>query len=314
MNYYYYEEELIGAGMQLGELAIYTGIVLDGLRGGPCTCDHSSNAYVYWREEEGIQELDTRFQDNVLEASVQEDHYVFLRNESGNFIQQVSGPAKPVVMANIGAGAIRVDTPLGKFLIPAGAVLRLDRDAPLQREKKKVLLTFSDEIGCGNGLGSALILEGGRWKPLNICADNGLVKIEDGAFTIQTLTPDGGSYLSLSVTLKDPPLDSDHEIYLRSTAAPWFRVRFAGVGMKDEGLARVHHTFRLEQNEIYDFQRLRQTPATELMRQCTAHLPGLEELDGRPEDGETEGTLANGPALRGLLDPVPDCADASDTK
>lgn len=309
--YLYYEEELIRIGMQPGEIAIYTGAVLDGLYGGPSAYSNPSSTYVYWLENGDIQELDSQFQDNVLEVSIHEEHYVFLRSGSKNFIRQISGPAKPVIMGNIGAEAIRVDTPLGKFLVPAGTVLRLDRDAPLQREKKKVLLTFSDEAGRENYLKSALILEGERWRPLNACASGDLVKIKDGAFTVQTLTVNSHGRFGIDVTLNDPPDCPDYELYLRSTSA-WLKVCFAGVGMKDEGLTRVHHTFSMKRNEIYDFQRLRQTPATELMGQCTARLPGLEELDDRSGNGQGETAPADRPALRELPDPSPGDADTPD--
>lgn len=275
MSIYYahFSEELMGAGIQPGELAIYTGTVRDGLRSGPSTRD-SSNAYVYCWQGEYAQDLGVRFQDGILEVSTHEAHYVFLRNESGNFLQQVSGPAKPVVIGNIGADAIRVNTPLGKFLVPAGTILRLDRGAPLQREKKKVLLTFSDDTRQESGLKSALILEGERWRQLNICAKYQMTVVNDGAFTVQTLAMEGS-------TLKDPPCDSDYEVYLR-TADNWSVVHFDGIGMMDEGLTRVKWDFGLQKDKIYDFQRLRQAPTIWLMRQCTVRLPGLEELDAGP--------------------------------
>ena len=102
------------------------------------------------------------------------------------------------------------------------------------------------------------------------------MKVRDGSFTAQTLTL--RSRGDNDVKLEHPPVESDYEVYFRSMTA-WFEVRFAGVGMKDEGLARKHHAFSLKRNEIYDFQRLRQAPSTKLMRRCTARLPGLEELE-----------------------------------
>ena len=310
-SYYHYEEELIGVGMQLGEIALYAGTILrDGLRDGPSPCG-PRNVFVFSREEEGILDLDLQFWDNTLKVSVHEDYYVFLRNEQGDFIQQISGPAKPVIVANIGAKAIRVNTLLGKYLIPAGAMFRLDRDTPLQRERKKVLLTFSDEAEQTQFLQSALMLDGGRWKPLNICADMDKVKVRDGSFTVQTLTL--RSRGDNDVKLEDPPVESDYEVYFRSMT-DWFEVRFAGVGMKDEGLGRKHHTFSPIQNKIYDFQRLRQAPATKLMHQCTARLPGLEELDGRFEDGRKEKAPAKSSALRKFLDYAPDDADTPEVK
>lgn len=312
MSSYYanFTKELAAVGIKPDELALYTGSVRSGLRGGPSESD-SRNAYTYWWQENGFQELNACFLYNELETSIKGEQYIFLRNEAGNFIRQVSGPAKPVVIGNIGAEAVRVDTLLGKFLVPAGTVLRLDRDAPLQREKKKVLLTFFDKAGCENHLESALVLEGGHWKPLNICADRNGAKVRDGSFTVQTLTL--RSRGDNDVKLEDPPVESDYEVYFRSMTT-WFEVRFAGVGMKDEGLARKHHTFTLKQNKIYDFQRLRQAPSTKLMRQCTARLPGLEEVDGRPGDGQGEETPADWPALCELPAPSSDGADTPDIK
>lgn len=303
--YAHFNEELMGAGIQPGELAIYTGTVRDGIRSGPSTGD-SSNAYVYCWQGEDVQDLDVRFQDGILEVSAHEDHYVFLRNGSGNFLQQVSGPAKPVVIGNIGADAIRVNTPLGKFLVPAGAMLRLDRGAPLQREKKKILLTFSDDTRRESSLKSALILEGERWRPLNICAKYQMAVVKDGAFTVQTLAMEGS-------TLKDPPCDSDYEVYLR-TADNCSVVHFDGIGMMDEGLTRVERDFVLHEDVIYDFQRLRQAPTIKLMRQCTVRLPGLEELDAGPgalcpKEGRAEGTPDESPRFRQLPDSGADSSD-----
>lgn len=307
--YAHFNEELMGAGIQPGELAIYTGTVRDGIRSGPSTGD-SSNAYVYCWQGEDVQDLGVRFQDGILEVSAHEDHYVFLRNGSGNFLQQVSGPAKPVVIGNIGADAIRVNTPLGKFLVPAGAMLRLDRGAPLQREKKKILLTFSDDTRRESSLKSALILEGERWRPLNICAKYQMAVVKDGAFAVQTLTTEGSD---VYMTLKDPPCDSDYELYLRSTGN-WYVVHFDGIGMMDEGLTRVERDFVLHENVIYDFQRLRQAPTIKLMRQCTARLPGLEELDAGPgalcpKEGRAEGTPDESPRFRQLPDSGADSSD-----
>ena len=134
--------------------------------------------------------------------------------------------------------------------------------------------------------------------------------VKDGAFTVQTLAMEGSD---VYMTLKDPPCDSDYEVYLRCTDN-WSVVHFDGTGMMDEGLTRAGWDFTLQKDVIYDFQRLRQAPTIRQMRQCTAQLPGLEELDAGPgalcsEEGRAEGTPDESSRFRQLPDSGADPSD-----
>lgn len=64
------------------------------------------------------------------------------------------------------------------------------------------MLTYADRDCHETLLESALLLDGGRWRPLNICAGDGSVQIRDGSFAAQTLTY---HYHSSTMTLGDLP-------------------------------------------------------------------------------------------------------------
>ncbi|MDE6591303.1 MAG: hypothetical protein K2K53_13390, partial [Oscillospiraceae bacterium] len=174
-------------------------ILLDVDSGGP------PNACIYGWEGNRAEEIDSEFVkwssgSYLLDVTAGPDHYMFLRNKAGALLRQVSGPEKPVVIGNVGAEPMRVDTRMGKFEIPAGTLARLDRDAPFQREPKKVLLT-QGQHGGKYLLESALLLDGGRWKPLNICICASSIQVKDGPFVVQTLRwRDNRDYY-----LEDPP-------------------------------------------------------------------------------------------------------------
>lgn len=281
--YAHTERELPCAGVQPDDLVIYIGTIRDRdkLLDGPTSSDCSSKAYAYrWTGDEA-EDIDVDFtvdstESCILDITAGVEHYAFLSNEVRSFLRQVSGPEKPVMVANIGADAIRVDTFLGKYSIPAGMILRLDENAP-RRENKTVLLTFADQRPMGSPLKSAMLLDGARWRPLNICVSGGSpvksIQVKDSAFAVQTLAYNiHGSVIKL----KDPPNDPDYEIYFRCPTDWGLKVQFAGLGMKEEGLIRKHIHFSPEPGAIYDFQKLRQAPTVALMEQCTAQLPGLE--------------------------------------
>lgn len=288
MSITYYAEtdqELIRVNIMEGEIALYTGTIRDGLRTGPtANGDGFCKAYVYRWAEGCVEDICTDFMTDyigahVLDFTAGEDRYIFVRNETGTYLRQILGPDKPVVVGNIGAEAIRVDTLMGKFVVPAGTVLRLDQSAPLQRERQKVLLNFACENGGSSPLKSALLLEAGRWRPLNICASKDLIQVKDGAFSVQELRSHGMHHVKLC----DPPDDPDYEIYFRLTADWSLQVQFAGLGAKDEGLTRTQYELHPTENVIYDFQLLRRAPTAALMAQCTAQLPCLEAVDPPPE-------------------------------
>lgn len=193
--YAYTERELPYAGVQPDDLVIYTGTIRDDRLNGPTSASCPSKAYAYrWTGDEA-EEIYVYFTTDdvgspVMDITSGAEHYVFLLNEARTFLCQTSGPQKPVVVANIGADAIRVDTFLGKYSIPAGTVLRLDENAP-RREKKTVLLTFAEKRRAGSPLESAMLLDGVHWRPLITCDIDGSIQIKDGPFVVQTLTYHG---------------------------------------------------------------------------------------------------------------------------
>lgn len=304
-NYYsFFGRELPKTGIRTGELALYLGTVTKGFCAVPSNCEDRRNVYVYLWKDGSSEDLGVRFVyeemqvDNVergsyvLKVEVADERWVFLRNDRGDRIRQVAGPAKPVVIMNIGAETVWVDTFLGKYSVPAGTCLRLEENTP-QREKKKVLLTVdgSSSEGGSSAKMSALILDGERWRPMNICAggmmeggsrSRGSEQILDGTFVVQTFSRLGWA----KVILDDMPSDPDHEIYIRSMrdGSEGAEMHFYGVGMRDDGLGRKKQSLRFQKGIIYDLQKLRQAPTLELMEECTAELPYLEQLGTSTEE------------------------------
>lgn len=278
--------ELPKTGIQPDEIAIYLGTVRDGLRDGPSLVENKQSAYVYrWTGDEA-EEIDAEFVEDGIGASVLDftagtDRYTFIRNGAKNYLKQFDGPIKPIVIGNIGADPVRIATCLATFTLPAGTAFRLDLDAPVKWEPKKVLLTFSGRDS-EFPLESALLLEGARWRPLNICAKGSSFQIKDGPFVVQTLRY---TRYSNTVELENParlPLASDYLVYFRAVDSE-LCVCFTGCGMRDEGFCRKDHSFSPRRNVIYDFVELCKAPTASLMARCTAQLPGLECLDSLPE-------------------------------
>ena len=128
MTYYAYtKKELPRYGIQEGELALYTGTVNSRQAGTLSPNANSQNVYVYlWRDGQP-QELGGQFQSDgegldVLRVWTGAEEYTFLRDRPSGYLRQVSGPAKPIVVANLGAIPLRVDTLLekGRFVVYAG--------------------------------------------------------------------------------------------------------------------------------------------------------------------------------------------------
>lgn len=289
MNYYSHQDrELSQAGIEAGGLAIYAGTVNprqpDGLN-----CCVSSNAYVFLWQDDRALELDAQFHNDgagldVLEVQVGEEKYTFLRDKPSGYMRQVTGPAKPVIVANLGAIPLRVDTFLGRFTVCAGTMLRLDGNAP-QREKKKVLLTVSSQYE--RPLKSAELWDGDAWRRLNIC---------EGAFDAYAgrsfIARDGSAIVQYMVVndkreilmMDAPELDPDYEIYITGQIGDWVTLCFDRTDYRDGQVVRRARTVSFAdwgEQVVYDLQRLRESQTQNIAKQCTAGLPGL------PPGGET---------------------------
>lgn len=287
MNYFSYQDkEMSQAGIQEGELAVYTGTVnprqADGLFPDP----GKSNAYVYlWQDGQKL-ELGKQFsQDGVLDVQVGEETYTFLRDGPSGYIRQTAGPAAPIVVANIGAIPLRVDTFLGKFTVHAGIMLRLDGNAP-RREKKKVLLTIGSQ--CGGPLEGAELWDGGAWRRLNIREDpvaddrERRLAVLDGSAIVQYMSVNGkGEILMMDAPEPDP----DYEIYLTSQAGEWVRLRFNRTDYQDgQVVPRARSIFfgKVGEPVAYDLQKLRESRTEAEAYHCLAGLPAGWEAELAP--------------------------------
>lgn len=298
MIYYMYraEEELPQCGIQEGELAIYTGTLNPRQ---PKALSHDAdtqNAFVFLWRDGRPQKLNGDFQHDradidVLEVRTEAGEYTFLRDEPSGYVRQISGPAEPIVVANLGAIPLRVDTFLGKFTVHAGTMLRLDESAP-QREKKEVLLT----VGARRNwpLESAELWDGLSWRRLNICEQYSSIGRElavlDGSAVVQYITvqyyEDSDRYW---LVMKDSPEpDPDYEIYITGIGLTYrdAQLRFNRSEYRNgQAVQRVWKISFLRWGEpvIYDLQKLRESLTQSAADQCTAELPGREAVSALEE-------------------------------
>ncbi len=295
MTYFSYtEREMPQAGVQEGELAIYTGTV----NPRQPNCLHSgshSNAYVFlWRDGQP-QDLAAQFwRDSagmdVLEVQAGEETYVFLRDRPSGYIRQTAGPAKPIAVANFGVIPLRVDTFLGKFTVYAGTMLRLDENAP-QREKKQVLLTLSSRYK--HPLERAELWEEGTWRRLNIRNEPDAYNGEhgqtvlDGCAVVQHLIVN----VDHSILMMDSPEpDPDYEIFVAAECGDRVTLRFNRTDYRDGRVAqrvRSPQCYNWDEPAVYSLQGLRESQTQGMAEQCAVRLPGLP--DERKEDASPEG-------------------------
>lgn len=290
MTYYSYEKkELSQAGIQEGGLAIYTGTMNPRQTHNLSPNSNSSNAYVYLWQDGRPLELNACFQCDragldVLEVQAGEEKYTFLRDKPSGYIRQMTGPAKPVIVANLGAIPLRVDTFLGKFTVHAGTMLRLDENVP-RRGKKKVLLTVSSQYE--RPLKSAELWDGGVWRHLNICegasnayADRSFI-VRDGSAIVQYMEVNSKREILM---MDAPEPDPDYEIYITGQIGDWVTLCFNRTDYRDGQVVRRARTVSFTdwgEQVVYDLQRLRESQTQNAANQCTAGLPGL------PPEGET---------------------------
>ena len=284
MTYYSnMDRELTQAGIQEGELALYTGTVNPRQAGTLSPDTNSKNTYTYhWRDGQSVELCACFWQDSagldVLEAQVGEDTYIFLRDEPSGYIRQVSGPAKPITVANLGLIPLRADTLLGRFTVYAGAILRLDASVP-QREKKTVLLTVSSERS--QPLASAELWDGSSWQRLNICeepasvdGDRGLA-VKDGSAIVQYVTVNRSGELLMADA---PEPDPEFEIYITGQGADRTVLRFNRTDYQKGRVVQRVRTVSFHSwgaPVVYDLRKLRESCTAKEVRQCRAKLPGL---------------------------------------
>lgn len=291
MTYYSYtKNECAQLGIQENELAIYTGAPNPRNSGTLSPGANSKNAYVYIWQDGQPWELDACFRRDgadidVLEVQTGEEEYAFLRDKSG-YIRQISGPARPITVANLGAIPLRVDTFQGKFMVHAGSALRLDENAP-RRETKRVLLTVNPRSG--QFLTSAELWDGASWRRLNIRADSDVfgtdrnLAVLDGNAIVQ--------YLEVSrsrpiLVMDSPEPDPDYELYITGEIGGRAALRFQRTDYQSGRVVqrvRILHFSRWGEPIVYDLQKLRESPAQIGVEQCTAELPGVPDIFELPE-------------------------------
>lgn len=289
MTYYSFSDrELSQLGLHENELAIYTGTINPQSSGTLSPGADSKNVYVYIWQDGQPRELDACFRLDragldVLEVRAGEEEYSFLRDQPSGYIRQVSGPARPITIANLGAIPLRVDTLLGKFVVHAGSALRLDENAP-RREKKKVMLTVSS--GFDQPLKFAGVWDGTSWRRLNIreepfAANEGhRFAVLDGSAIVQSLEVNRKREIFM---MDSPEPIPDYEIYIFAEASDWVTLRFSRTDYRDGRAVRRSRTIphdRWGKDVIYDLQKLRESLAQSLVGRCTADLLEVLELRG----------------------------------
>lgn len=289
MTYYSFSErELSQLGLQENELAIYTGTTNPQSSGTLSPGINSTSCYVYAWQDGQPRELDACFRRDragldVLEVRAGEEEYAFLRDKPSGYIQQVSGPARPITIANLGAIPLRVDTLLGKFVVHTGSALRLDENAP-RREKKKVMLTVSS--GFDQPLKFAGVWDSISWRRLNIreepfAANEGhCFAVLDGSAIVQSMEVNGKREIFM---MDSPEPNPDYEIYIFAEAGDWVTLRFSRTDYRDGRAVQRSRTIphdRWSKDVIYDLQKLRESPAQSSVGQCTADLLEVLELQG----------------------------------
>ena len=225
------KKEISRLEVQEGELAIYTGTVDPRQANGFSLDSGKRNAYVFLWKDGQPQELYAEFHLDgdgldVLDVSAGEEKYTFLRDHPSGYIRQIAGPAAPIVVANLGAIPLRMDTLLGKFTVHAGTILRLDENAP-QREKKTVLLTVSSQQE--QPLTSAELWDGNTWRRLNIreepadANEERSLTVLDGSAIVQYMSVNSKREIWM---MDAPEPDPDYEICVTAQTGGLVTLRF----------------------------------------------------------------------------------------
>lgn len=307
MSYYTdTERELAQAGIQEGELAIYTGTV------NPLQFDtldissRSFSAYVFfWKNGTAKQLRGPYFRPDInglctLEAALDGNRYAFLRDRKTGYIRQTAGPAKPVVLGNLGAIPLKADTLLGRFEVPAGTLLRLDENAP-KRKRHKVLLRFAPSKK--QPLQSAALWDGKNWRQLNICKESSAsdddvdadvnVIVRDGHTVVQLLTV-RSNMIHMAAS---PEPNPDYEIYVAGDEVNTVTFEFDRREYRDGLPMPVRRTLDLLADiNIFDIVKVQQASASKELRQCAVELADLTAESPGPK-GILENNLRSGTGL-----------------
>lgn len=277
------KKEISRLEVQEGELAIYTGKVDPRQANGFSLDSGKRNAYVFLWKDGQPQGLYAEFHLDrdgldVLDVSAGEEKYTFLRDHPSGYIRQIAGPAAPIVVANLGAIPLRVDTFLGKFTVHAGTMLRLDENAP-RREKKTVLLTVSSQQE--QPLTSAELWDGNTWRRLNIREEpadaneeRGLTVL-DGSAIVQYMSVNSKREIWM---MDAPEPDPDYEICVTAQTGGLVTLRFDRTDYREGRVvqrARTIFCTRWGEPVAYDLQKLRESRTAAEAYLCSARLPGL---------------------------------------
>lgn len=171
----YYTERYTGRGlssgiMKPGELAVCTGTVNNWweteTRRRAVSRGPGSRFYVFGMNADGaVEELAEDFRYDALDDSCggnsiairemsgmedtfrlsvkfEEALYRFELRRSEGLLTQTAGPEKPVILMNGGMTPLRADTRMGRYLVHAGTVRRLDEHGPFREAGRPVWLTF----------------------------------------------------------------------------------------------------------------------------------------------------------------------------
>lgn len=303
MYYSNTEQELAQVDIREGELAICTGAQNFPEPDSVTPNISKRNAYVYLYYDGAPHKLSVEFQrdDTGLDVLKALCDYVFLCDRDSGYIRQVSGPARPVTVCNLGSIPLRVDTFLGKFIVYSGTILRLDSSAP-RREKKKVLITVGSRQG--HTLKSAEIWDGSFWRRLNLREElsffdtEGRLGVFDGNVPVQCMTVNERGEIFM---LDSPEPDPDYEIYM--TGKMWDKVtlrfpladyRNGQVGLRTRELSFS----RWGAQAIYDLQKVRDSRTQGEVYGCVTELPErpAREAAEAVRRGLSEPGEASGPA------------------
>lgn len=277
------KKEISRLEVQEGELAIYTGTVDPRQANGLSPDSGKRNAYVFLWKDGQPQELYAEFHLDrygldVLDVSAGEEKYTFLRDHPSGYIRQIAGPAAPIVVANLGAIPLRMDTLLGKFTVHAGTILRLDENAP-QREKKTVLLTVSSQQE--QPLTSAELWDGNTWRRLNIreepadANEERSLTVLDGSAIVQYMSVNSKREIWM---MDAPEPDPDYEICVTAQTGGLVTLRFDRTDYREGRVvqrARTIFCTRWGEPVAYDLQKLRESRTAAEAYLCSAKLPGL---------------------------------------
>lgn len=295
MSYYAFtDREVPAAGVLEGEIVIYTSNM--PIRQKVICADHRNNpeCYVYiWKDGKSEELIPTirysRHGPAILSVS-DIDTYTFLWDRP--YIRQLSGPAKPITVANLGSAPVRVDTLLGEFSVEPGAMLRLGRDTP-RKEKVRVQLDFSTHGG--GSLQSAWTM-GNDPRQLRIQEEPAegdedrliTVRDDDGSIVQCVAVNKDGEFLML-----DPPEpEPKYEIYIAGPRCHKIALRFLRTDYANNRVVQRVRSLSFMPG-LVDLQKLRESRAQAEVKNCTVNLSQESDTDSEFELSPWEEAMRN---------------------